>query len=73
MMARARKQLSDQIRDAVDDSGLSRYRICREIGLSESAMSRFMSGESGLSLANIDLIAELLDLNITVGRGRRRR
>jgi transcriptional regulator with XRE-family HTH domain len=60
MASMGRTRFSDQIRAAVDASGMSRYRICKEIGLSEAAMSRFMSGKAGVSLAVLDRLAELL-------------
>jgi hypothetical protein len=66
-MPKRRIKLSDQIRRAVDQSGLSRYRICKETGLAESMMSRFMAG-SGLETTNLDRLADLLGLNITVGK-----
>ncbi|GAC1326210.1 MAG: hypothetical protein NVSMB14_17920 [Isosphaeraceae bacterium] len=58
------KPFSDQIRDAVAASGLSRYSICKSIGLPESSMSRFMTGKSGLALETIDRLAELLGLTV---------
>ena len=67
-MAKRRIKLSDQIRRAVDASGLSRYRISKEIGVAESTMSRFMSGQGGLSLANLDALADLLGLDIVAPR-----
>lgn len=66
-MAKKREKLSDQIRQAVDRSGLSRYRICKMLGLAEATMSRFMNGQGGLSMAHLDALADLLDLNITLG------
>jgi ribosome-binding protein aMBF1 (putative translation factor) len=59
------QRFSDQIRAAVDVSGMSRYCICKRIGLPESSMSRFMSGKSGLSLETLDRLAELLKLTVT--------
>lgn len=56
--------LSWQLRHLLEQSGLSRYRICKEIGLAESAMSRFMSGERGLSMDVLDRLFALLDLRI---------
>lgn len=63
-MAQKRIKMSDQIRRAVDASGMSRYRISKELGIAESTMSRFMSG-GGLSQSNIDALASLLGLNVT--------
>jgi transcriptional regulator with XRE-family HTH domain len=67
MIHMTRKYLSDEIRDAVNASPLSRYSICKSLELSQPAMSRFMSGQGGLSLAVLDRLAALLDLHITVG------
>jgi transcriptional regulator with XRE-family HTH domain len=64
-MVKQRAKLSDQIRRAVDASGLSRYRISKELGVAESTMSRFMSGQGGLSLENLDALADLLGMDIT--------
>ncbi|HEY1378992.1 MAG TPA: helix-turn-helix transcriptional regulator [Gemmataceae bacterium] len=64
-MAERRVKLSDQVRRAVDASGLSRYRISKEIGVAESTMSRFMAGRTGLSMEYLDRLADLLGLNIT--------
>jgi plasmid maintenance system antidote protein VapI len=62
------KRFSDQIRDAVDSSGMSRYAICKAIGLPESSMSRFMAGKSGLSWDSLDRLADLLGLTVAVKR-----
>jgi transcriptional regulator with XRE-family HTH domain len=67
-MGKRRVRLSDEVRRAVDASGLSRYRICKTLGLAESTMSRFMSGQGGLSMEYLDRLAELLDLHVTTGR-----
>jgi len=61
-----RKSLSAEIRGAVDASGLTRYRIAKELGIAESTMSRFMSGKGGLSMDYIDRLAVLLRLHIRV-------
>jgi predicted XRE-type DNA-binding protein len=62
-MAGTRAKLSDQIRQAVDTSGLSRYRVAKTLGIAESTMSRFMAG-SGMELENIDMLADSLGLRI---------
>jgi transcriptional regulator with XRE-family HTH domain len=72
-MGRQRVKLSEQIRRAVDASGMSRYRIAKELGIAESTMSRFMSGKGGLSMEYIDALADVLKLKITVGRPRSQR
>ena len=44
------KKLTDQLRQAIDDSGLTRYRIAQETGISESTLSKFYLGQRGLSM-----------------------
>jgi len=60
----ANKRFSDQIRDAVNASGMSRYAICKALGFSQAAMSRFMSGHGGVSLEILDKMAEVIGLEV---------
>jgi transcriptional regulator with XRE-family HTH domain len=63
----SKKLLSDQLRQAIDSSGVTRYAFCKAIKLEQSAMSRFMKGEQGLSLEVIDRIGKLLNLTLSSG------
>ena len=58
------RRFSDQIRDGVRSSGMSRYAICKAIGFNQGAMSRFMSGKGGMSLETLDRLAALLGLTV---------
>ncbi len=60
------KKLSDEIRDAVRASGMSRYAISKALGIAESTMSRFVNGKGGLSMEYVDCLAELLGLHIVI-------
>ena len=60
----SKELFSDQLRRAVNASGLSRYAICKDINLSQPTMSRFMAGKSGLSMNVLDRLADLLDLAV---------
>jgi transcriptional regulator with XRE-family HTH domain len=64
-MAKSGK-FTDQLRRAVKGCGLTRYRIAKEIGVSESLLSRFMSSESGLSFAVLDRLAELIGIGVVL-------
>jgi ribosome-binding protein aMBF1 (putative translation factor) len=69
-------KLTDQLREAIDSSGMSHYRVSKEIGLDQSTLSRFMSGKAGLALNTVDRLGELLGLKLVVtskpekGKGR---
>ena len=70
-MAKKRIRFSDEIRAAVERSGLSRYAICKALGIPQSSMSRFMSGENWLGQDTLDALAELLDLHVATGKRRK--
>jgi transcriptional regulator with XRE-family HTH domain len=65
-MARKPVPLSAQLRAAIDASEMSRYQICKLIGLSEATMSRFMAGKGGLSIETLDRLGECLGLELAV-------
>ena len=63
---RKRRTVSDQLRRAIEGSGLTRYQIAKVTGVSQSMLSRFMAGQSGLSTTSLDKLSELLDLEIVM-------
>jgi transcriptional regulator with XRE-family HTH domain len=68
-MAKKRcETLTDQLRLAIYESGLSRYRIARETGISESALAQFYNGHRGLSMKALNALGESLELKVTLGR-----
>lgn len=68
MAKRRSKKLTDQVRQAIDDSGLTRYRIAQETGIDESALAKFYNGHQGLSMGALNALGEFLQLKITLGR-----
>ena len=70
-MAKKRTRFSDEIRAAVERSGLSRYAICKALGIPQSSMSRFMSGENWLGQETLDALAELLNFHVTAAKRRK--
>ena len=63
-MASSRRPLalSEQLRQAIVACGLSRYRISQLTGIDQATLSKFMSGDRGLSFNAIDRLGEALDL-----------
>lgn len=60
--------MTDQMRQAIDDSGLTRYRISQDTGIDESSLAKFYNGKRGLSLENLDRLFEYLGLRIVTDR-----
>jgi len=69
VLAKKRTNLmTDQLRQAIDDSGLTRYRIAKKTGISESALAQFYNGHRGLSMEALNALGKFLQLRITLGR-----
>lgn len=58
------KKLSDQLREAIESAGVSRYEIAKQTGVSETTLCRFVSGERGISVDAMDAIGQYLGLSI---------
>jgi transcriptional regulator with XRE-family HTH domain len=68
-MAKKRSDmLTDQLRQAIDDSGLTRYQIAKATGIDESALAKFYNGQRGLSMDALNALGKFLQLKITLGR-----
>ena len=68
-----KKPLSEQIRDAISNAEVSRYRISKATGITEAALSRFLHGKSGISLDTLDILGEYLGLDITTRKTPKRK
>jgi transcriptional regulator with XRE-family HTH domain len=66
-MSKKRSSLGDEIRAAVNSSGMSRNQICKAGGIDPAIMSRFMAGTVGMQLSRLEAVADVLDLHIIVG------
>jgi hypothetical protein len=59
-----RLSLSDELRQSIERSGVSRYSIWQQTGIDQGSLSKFMDGERGLGIESIDKLADLLGLHI---------
>jgi predicted XRE-type DNA-binding protein len=66
-----RPKVSEQVRRAIAGCGLTRYRISQLTGIDQASLTKFMSGERGLSTTALDTLGELLDLEVVM-RGPKR-
>ncbi|HEY2841615.1 MAG TPA: helix-turn-helix domain-containing protein [Pirellulales bacterium] len=66
-MAKKRSnRLSDQVRQAIDDSGRSRYELSRAAKIDESALAKFYNARRTLSMPALDRLGEVLGLEIVM-------
>ena len=59
-----RKGIESQLRQAILDSGLSRYQISKLSGVDKSQLSYFVHGKRSLTLTSAEKIAEVLGLEL---------
>ena len=60
------KPILKQIRDAIEASDATRYRIAKDVGIDHGQMSRLMSGQGSLSLEALERLCEYLELEIVI-------
>ena len=61
--------MTDALKAAIKNSGLTRYRIAQDTGIREASLSRFMAGKTSLRLDRADVLAEYLGLELVKRRG----
>jgi transcriptional regulator with XRE-family HTH domain len=61
------KTFTDQLRDAVEKSGESQRVIADATGINQGNLSRFLRGERGMSLDNVDALCAYLKLKLIAG------
>lgn len=52
--------MTDVLKAAIEEGGVSRYRIAQDTGILETSLSRFMRGETSLRLDKADVLADYL-------------
>jgi transcriptional regulator with XRE-family HTH domain len=62
--------ITEQLKKAIQMSGLTRYEISKRSGVEQSALSRFVTGGRSLTLPAVDAICKTLGLKLT-GRAKR--
>jgi len=64
------RKLSEQIRNAIRTADVSRYRIAQDTGITEAALSRFMSRQRGLGMDALDSLAAYFHLELVKRKGK---
>lgn len=60
--------LLEQLIRAIESCGQTRYQIAKGSGVAQSQLSRLVRGEGGMSVTNIERIAEYLGLEVIIRR-----
>ena len=57
--------MTDVLKAAIEESGLTQYRIAKDTGIPATSLMRFMRGETSLRLDKADVLAEYLGFELT--------
>jgi transcriptional regulator with XRE-family HTH domain len=60
-----KKLFSDQLRQIVRESGLSEYRISKEIKIPPETLNRFQNNQRGLKVDIIDKLCDFFNVRMT--------
>ena len=63
----------DAIRRTIAESGKTRYRLWQETGISQAQLCEFLHGRRGMSVENLETLAQALGLEITVRPAKRKK
>jgi transcriptional regulator with XRE-family HTH domain len=61
-----------QLKQAIVESGMSRYRIAKESGLTESQLSYFVTGKRTLTLPAAAKVARVLGIELTKKKSKKK-
>jgi hypothetical protein len=62
---RGRPKMSDVLRQAIRDSGLTLYRVAKDSGVDYATLYRFMKGERAIHMRAADKLVDYLGLQLT--------
>jgi transcriptional regulator with XRE-family HTH domain len=68
MKKKAKHKLTDQLRQIIADSGMTMGEVSRAAGIDKTGLSRFLSGERGVSAKVLDKIGALYGLRFTIDK-----
>lgn len=63
-MKKSKLTITDVLKAAIEESGVTRYRIAKETEIPETTLMRFMSGETTIRLDKADALAAYLGLRL---------
>lgn len=54
------------MREVIRSSSTTRYRMAKDLGVSQAQLSRFMAGDRALSVELLERLADYLNLEIVI-------
>ncbi|MCC6127391.1 MAG: helix-turn-helix transcriptional regulator [Pirellulales bacterium] len=68
MMKKRSVKFTDEIRAAIENCGITRYRIAKDTGIDAAVLCRFIHGQVGLSMDSLDKLAEYIGFHIALDK-----
>lgn len=58
--------ITDTVKVAIRDCGISRYELAKRSGVTEAALCRFMGGVTGMQLSTLERLAPFIGAKIII-------
>ena len=65
MMGKRKYDIEQQLREAILESGISRYRLAQLSGVAEAVLSTFVRGKRSINITSATKLAKILKLRLT--------
>ncbi len=56
--------MGNRLKDILNREKVTAYRLCKDLGLDQGQMSRFLHGDENISLDRLELVADYLGYDI---------
>ncbi len=64
--------ISSQLKEAINKSGMSLYRVALEAKIDSAVLRRFMNDEADIRISTADKLAEALNLELKIKKNERK-
>ena len=68
MRNKRNEKLSNQLRQLIEESPMTRAEISKKTGIAQSTLCKLVQGERGISTESWDLLGECLNLRLVVDK-----
>ena len=63
--------MGNRLREVLEREGVTRYRLCKDLGIDQGEMSRFFHGKQNVSLPMLERIADYLGYDLVLVKQKR--
>jgi transcriptional regulator with XRE-family HTH domain len=58
--------MGNRLREILNKEGITAYRVCKDLGIDQGEMSRFLNGKVNLTLSRLEMVADHLGYDLVL-------